>query len=42
MEELFDSNGETMFNEPEFIDSFVEKIPIGMERKSVFYEIPYW
>jgi hypothetical protein len=42
MAELFDSNGEPMFNDPEFIDTYVEKIPIGMKRKYVFYELPYW
>jgi hypothetical protein len=42
MEELFDSNGEPMFDDPEFFDTYVEKIPIGMKRKSIFYELPYW
>jgi hypothetical protein len=42
MAELFDSNGEPMFNDPEFFDTYVEKIPIGMKRKSMFYELPYW
>jgi hypothetical protein len=42
MEELFDSNGEPMFDDPEFFDTYVEKIPIGMKRKYVFYELPYW
>jgi hypothetical protein len=40
--ELFDSNRETMFDDPEFFDIYVEKIPIGMKRKSIFYELPYW
>jgi hypothetical protein len=39
---MFDSNGEPMFNDLEFFDTYVEKIPIGMKRKFVFYEIPYW
>jgi hypothetical protein len=38
---LFDSNGEYMFDDPEFFDTYVEKIPIGMKRKYVFYELPY-
>lgn len=31
-----------MFNDPNFFDTYVEKIPIGMKRKSIFYELPYW
>ena len=42
MEELFDSDGEPMFNDLEVFDTYVEKMPIGMEMKSVFYEFPYW
>jgi hypothetical protein len=42
MEELFDSNGEPMFDDPVFFDIYIEKIPIGMKRKSVFYDLPYW
>jgi hypothetical protein len=42
MDELFDSNGEPMFDDPECFDTYVEKIPIGMKMKSLFYEIPYW
>jgi hypothetical protein len=42
MEKLFDSNGEPMFDDPKFFDTYVEKIPIGMKMKSVVYEIPYW
>jgi hypothetical protein len=30
-----------MFDDPNFFDTYVEKIPIGMKRKSVFYELPY-
>jgi hypothetical protein len=41
MEELFESNGKPMFNDPKFFDTYVEKIPIGMKRKYVFYELPY-
>jgi hypothetical protein len=39
---LFDSNGEPIFDDLEFFDTYVEKIPIGMENKYVFYELPYW
>jgi hypothetical protein len=42
MTELVDSNGEPMFDEPTFFDTYVEKIPIGMKMKYVFYELPYW
>jgi hypothetical protein len=42
MIKLFDSNGETMFDDPDFFDTYVEKIPIGMKKKSVFCELPYW
>ena len=42
MEELFDSNGEPMFDDIEFFDTYVEKFPIGMKMKFVFYELPYW
>ena len=40
--EMFDSNGEPMFDDPEFFDTYVEKFPIGMKRKSIFYNLPYW
>jgi hypothetical protein len=39
--ELFDSNGEPMFDDPKFVDAYIEKMPIGMKRKSVIYELPY-
>ena len=39
---MFDSNREPKFDDPQFFDTYVEKIPIGMKRKSIFYEIPYW
>ena len=39
---MFDSNGEPMFNDPEFFDTYYEKIPKGMNSKSIFYELPYW
>jgi hypothetical protein len=30
-----------MFNDHESFDTYVEKIPIGMKRKFVFYELLY-
>ena len=39
---MFDSNGEPMFDDPEFFDTHVEKFSIGMKRKSIFYDLPYW
>jgi hypothetical protein len=42
MEKLFDSYGEPVFYDPKFFDTYVEKIIIGMKRKYVFYELPYW
>ena len=39
---MFDSNGKYMLNDLEFFDTYVEKIPIGIKRKSIFYELPYW
>ena len=38
---MFDSNGEPMFDDPELFDTYVEKFPIGVKRKFVFYELPY-
>ena len=40
--EMFDWNVEPMFKDPEVFDTYVEKFPIGMKRKFVFYEFPYW
>ena len=40
--EMLDSNGEPMFDEPYFFHTYVEKFPIRMKRKSVFYDLPYW
>lgn len=37
---MFNSDGEPMFDELEFFNTYVEKIPIGMKRKIVFYELP--
>ena len=39
---MFDSNGEPMFDDPEFFDTYVEKILKGMKRKSIFYDLSYW
>ena len=39
---MFDSNGEPMFDDLEFFDTYVEKFPNGMKRKSIFYNLPYW
>ena len=41
MEKFLDPNGESMFDDPEFFDTYVEKMPIGMKKKFVFYELPY-
>ena len=38
---MFDSNGEPMFDDPESFDTYVEKFPIWMKRKSIFYNLPY-
>lgn len=38
---MFDSNEEPMFGDPYFFDTYVEKFPIGMKKKSVFYELPH-
>ena len=39
---MFDSNGEPMFDDLDFFDTYVEKFPIGMKKKSIFYDLPYW
>ena len=39
---MLDSNGEPIFDDPEFFNTYVEKIPKGMKRKSIFYELQYW
>jgi len=31
-----------MFDDPELFDTYVEKFPIGMKRKSIFFELPCW
>ena len=38
---LFDTDGEPMFDDPQFFDNYDEKIPIGMKRKSIIYDLPY-
>ena len=40
--EMFDSNGEPKFDDPDFFNTYVEEFPIGMKRKSIFYDLPYW
>ena len=40
--EMFDSNGEPMFDDPKLFDTYVEKFPIEMKMKSIFYNLPYW
>ena len=40
--EMFDSNAEPLINGPKFFDHYKEKMPTGMKRKSIFYELPYW
>jgi hypothetical protein len=31
-----------MFNDTKIFNTYVEKMPIGMKRKFIFYELPYW
>ena len=38
---MFDSNGKPMFDDLELFDTYVEKFPIGMKRKSIYYNLPY-
>ena len=40
--EMFDSNGEPMFDDPEFFETHDEKMIEGMNKKLIFYELPYW
>ena len=40
--EMFNSNGELLFNDPKLFDTYVEKFPIGMKRKYISYNLPYW
>ena len=39
---MFDTNGEPMFDDIEFFDTYAKKFLIGMKRKPVFYELPYY
>ena len=39
---MFHSNGEPMFDDPKFFDTYVDKFPIGMKRKYIFYNLQYW
>ena len=39
---MFDSLGEPMCDDLELFDTYVEKFPIGMKSKSIFYNFPYW
>jgi len=41
MTKFFDSNGELVFDDTEYFDTYVEKMPIGEKRKFVFYELSY-
>ena len=40
--EMFNSNGEPMFDDPEFFHTYDDKMPEGVNMKSIFYELPYW
>jgi hypothetical protein len=40
--EMFDSNGEPMFDDPKFFNAYVEKFSIWIKMKSIIYELPYW
>ena len=40
--QMFDSNGEPMFDDPEFFDTYDEIMPKGMNKRSIFYELAYW
>ena len=39
---MFDSNAKPLIDDLEFFNTHSEKIPIGMKRKSIFFELPYW
>ena len=39
---MFDLNAEPLIDGSKFFDHYKEKMPIGMKRKSIFYELPYW
>ena len=40
--EMFHSNAEPLIDDLEFLETYEEKMPIGMKMKSIFYELPYW
>ena len=40
--ELFYSNVQPVIDDHEFFNTYVEKMPKWMKRKSIFYELPYW
>ena len=37
IDDMFDSNGQPIFDDPEFFDTYVEKIPKGVKTISIFY-----
>ena len=39
---MFNSNGEPVFDGPEFFNTYDDKMPKEMKRKLIFYELPYW
>ena len=39
---MFDSNVEPLTDGPKFFYHYKQKMPTGMKRKSIFYEILYW
>ena len=39
---MFYSNVQPVINDPKLFNTYVEKIPKWMKRKSIFYELPYW
>ena len=36
------ANVSLFFDDIDFFDTYVEKFIIGMKRKSIFYDLPYW
>ena len=39
---MFNSNVEPLIDDPEFFDTYEEKMPIGMKMKSIFYDLQKW
>ena len=39
--EFFDLKRKPLFDDPKFLDTYVERMPIGMKRKYTFYDLPY-